>query len=76
MFWDVKKPEIKETKGNLLFQLLKVATGGPFSELKIHDFIKTSQPFPCVILCPRPFSHLFENLELPGKNESNKNPKF
>ena len=31
----------------------------PFSGLKIHDLIKTSQTFSCVILCRRPF--WFEN---------------
>ena len=37
---------------------------GPFSGLKIQDLIKTSQTFPCVILCRRPFCGLLRMYEL------------
>ena len=55
LFLEVKKPEIKETKGTFISPTFKSSYWGPFSGLKIHDFIKTSRTFPCVILCPRPF---------------------
>ena len=58
LFLEVKKPEIKETKGTIITPKLKSSYWGPFSGLKSQDLIKTSRTFTGVIFCPRSFSFL------------------
>ena len=55
LFLEVKKPEIKETKGTLIIQKLKSSYWGPFSGLKTQDLVKTSRIFSGVIFCRRSF---------------------
>ena len=55
LFLEVKKPEIKETKGTFIIQKLKSSYWGSFSGLKTQDLIKTSRIFTGVIFCPRSF---------------------
>ena len=55
LFLEVKKPEIKETKGTFIIPKLKSSYWGPFSGLKSQDLIKTSRTFSGVIFCPRSF---------------------
>ena len=55
LFLEVKKPEIKETKGTFFIQKLKSSYWGPFSGLKTQDLIKTSRIFSGVIFCRRSF---------------------
>ena len=51
-FWRWKG---RKSKGTFNSPFFKSSYWGPFSGLKIHDFIKRSQTFPSVILCPRSF---------------------
>ena len=53
LFLEVKKPEIKETKGTFITQKLKSSYWGPFSGLKTQDLIKRSRIFTGVIFCPK-----------------------
>ena len=55
LFLEVKKPEIKETKGTFIIQKLKSSYWGPFSGLKTQDLVKTSRIFSGVIFCRRSF---------------------
>jgi hypothetical protein len=55
---EVKKPEIKETKGTSIIQKLKSSYWGPFSGLKTQDLVKTSRIFSGVIFCRRSFCEL------------------
>ena len=55
LFLEVKKPEIKETKGTFIIQKLKSSYWGPFSGLKTQDLVKTSRIFSGVIFCCRSF---------------------
>ena len=55
LFLEVKKPEIKETKGTIIIQKLKSSYWGPFSGLKTQDLVKTSRIFSGVIFCRRSF---------------------
>ena len=55
LFLEVKKPEIKETKGTFITQKLKSSYWGPFSGLKTQDLIKRSRILTGVIFCPRSF---------------------
>ena len=55
LFLEVKKPEIKETKGTYIIQKLKSSYWGPFSGLKTQDLIKASRIFSGVIFCRRSF---------------------
>ena len=55
LFLEVKKPEIKETRGTFIIPKLKSSYWGPFSGLKSQDLIKTSRTFSGVIFCPRSF---------------------
>ena len=59
LFLEVKKPEIKETKGTFITQKLKSSYWGPFSGLKTQDLIKRSRIFTGVIFCPRSFCTLY-----------------
>ena len=62
LFLEVKKPEIKETKGTFIIPKLKSSYWGPFSGLKSQDLIKTSRTFTGVIFCPRSF-YIFSSLK-------------
>ena len=55
LFLEVKKPEIKETKGTFIILTFKSSYWGPFSGLKSQDLIKTSRTFTGVIFAPGPF---------------------
>ena len=46
LFLEVKKPEIKETKGTFIPPAFKSSYWGPFSGLKSQDLIKISRTFP------------------------------
>ena len=59
LFLEVKKPEIKETKGTFIIPKLKSSYWGPFSGLKSQDLIKISRTFPCGLFCPRSFFEIF-----------------
>ena len=45
LFLEVKKPEIKETKGTIISPTFKSGYWGPLSGLKSQDLIKTSRTF-------------------------------
>ena len=64
LFLEVKKPEIKETKGTLIIPKLKSSYWGPFWGLKTQDLIKTSRIFSGVIFCCRSFCGLLRIYEL------------
>ena len=55
LFLEVKKPEIKETKGTFIIPKLKSSYWGPFSGPKTQDLIKRSRILTGVIFCPRSF---------------------
>ena len=55
IFLEVKKPEIKETKGTFIPHAFKTSYWGPFSGLKSQDLIKISRTFPHGLFCPRSF---------------------
>ena len=52
LFLEVKKLEIEETKGKKPISVFKSVYWGPFLGLYLH------RPFPCAILCPRPFCEI------------------
>ena len=55
LFLEVKKPEIKETKGTFIILTFKSSYWGPFSGLKSQDLIKISRIFPHGLFCRRSF---------------------
>ena len=58
LFLEVKKPEIKETKGTFIILTFKSSYWGPFSGLKSQDLIKISRIFPHGLFCRRSFCSL------------------
>ena len=64
LFLEVKKPEIKETKGTFIIPKLKSSYWGPFSGLKSQNLIKISWTFPYGLFCPRSFCGLLRIYEL------------
>ena len=64
LFLEVKKPEIKETKGTFIIPKLKSSYWGPFSGLKSQDLIKISWTFPYGLFCRRSFCVLLRKSEL------------
>ena len=63
LFLEVKKPEIKETKGTFIPPAFKSSYWGPFSGLKSQDLIKISRTFPYGLFCLRSFCEI-SNLDL------------
>ena len=69
LFLEVKKPEIKETKGTFIILTFKSSYWGPFSGLKSQDLIKISRIFPHGLFCRRSFNQPYEK-EVLGLNEN------